>query len=156
MKKNKLWWSLLITLMLPLSFAITSCDDDDKSSGGSSSNKLTRTAWYGADNQGELYSMEFFDEDGFALIQQGTYTGCEGDYSVSSGKISFRNVYNWGSKNLIKNGTYEYKIQGRRGDRELVIYDVLPGKNELYLEEVDFTGSGSDYDGSDDGWDFDW
>lgn len=153
MKTKKLWWSLLVALMLPLSFALTSCgDDDDDKGGGSGSNKLYKTAWYGEDNSGNYYNVEFY-EDGFWASRVGTGIGCEGDYTVSSNKIKFSNVDNYGSETLIRNGSYEYKLSGRRGDRTLVIYDVLRGGNELYLEEEDYEGSGS---GSDDDWDFDW
>lgn len=147
MKTNKLWWSLLVAMMLPLSFALTSCDDDNDG-GGSGSNRLSKTAWYGEDNSGNYYNVEFY-EDGFWASREGAYIGCEGDFSVSSSKIVFRNVDNYGSETLIRDGSYKYELSGRRGDRTLVIYDVLRGGNELYLEEEDYEGSDSD-------WDNDW
>ncbi|MDE6126307.1 MAG: hypothetical protein K2G30_05055 [Muribaculaceae bacterium] len=152
MKTNRLWWSLLVALMLPLSFALTACDDDND--GGSGSNKLNKTAWYGEDNSGNYYNFDFH-EDGFWASREGTGIGCEGDYTVSSDKIRFSNVDNYGSETLIRDGSYEYKLSGRRGDRTLVIYDVLNGRDELYLEEINYEGSGSGY-GSDDDWSYDW
>ncbi len=149
MKTNKLLWSLLVAVMLPLSFALTACsddDDDDKDGGGSGS--LTNTEWYGYAEGTDYYAS--FDEDGeFTLGATDGSHYYYGEYKVSSGTIKFR--YISGSDNNLREGSYDYKIRGRKGDREMVIYDVFRGGVDLYLEEEYYGGSGSDDD-----WDEDW
>ncbi|MCM1070982.1 MAG: hypothetical protein NC210_04845 [[Clostridium] fimetarium] len=156
MKKNKLWWSLLIALMLPLSFALTSCgdddDDDDKNSGGS--NKLSYTAWFGTDSEGTNYEIIFLDDKFYADAESPTtYLGCYGSFSVSGDNIRLRNVKTESDSDgrLFRNGTYEFELTGRKGSRELAIGDILPDGEDLLLEEVPF-----DDDGSDDDWDDEW
>ncbi len=147
MKTRKLWWSLLATLMLPLAFALTACDDDDDDKDGGSSSSLANTAWYGYDGEsGQFVTLIFYSDDFSASIGSSYY---EGDYKLSSGAIKIRNIA--GSDNDLKPGTYDYKIRGRKGDRELVIYDIFPDGGDMYLEEVEYEGSGSDDD-----WDYDW
>lgn len=146
MKTNKLWWSLLVAMMLPLSFALTSCDDDNDG-GGSGSNTFSNTAWYG-EAENDYYYVEF-DRDGeFYMASDGQHY-YYGEYKVSSDAIKFR--YISGSDNNLREGSYDYKIRGRKGEREMVIYDVFRGGVDLYLDEIAYEGSGSDSD-----WDNDW
>ena len=149
MKTNKLWWNMLVALMLPLSFALTSCgDDDDDDDKGSTSGSLARTAWYG-DAEDTLYYVDFEKDGEFSMNATDGSHYYYGEYKVSSGTIKFR--YISGSDNNLREGSYDYKIRGRKGEREMVIYDVFRGGVDLYLEEIDYEGSGSDDD-----WDEDW
>ncbi len=148
MKTRKLWWSLLATLMLPLAFALTSCGDDDDDKDGGSSSSLANTAWYG--EAAGRYWYVIFDRDGEFYVSEtsGNYY-YYGEYKVSSNSIKLRGVS--GSDSDLRSGTYDYKIRGRKGDREMVIYNIILGGDDMYLEEVEYEGSGSDDD-----WGYDW
>lgn len=148
MKTRKLWWSLLATLMLPLAFALTSCGDDDDDKDGGSSSSLANTAWYG-EAAGRYWDV-IFDRDGeFCVYETSGYYYYYGEYKVSPNSIKLRGVS--GSDSGLRSGTYDYKIRGRKGDREMVIYNIILGGDDMYLEEVEYEGSGSDDD-----WGYDW
>ena len=132
MKTNKLWWSLLVILILPLSFALTACDDDDDDDKGNNSNSLSGTEWCG-DADGSSYYVDF-DNDGTFYINRIDYREYySGDYSATSDVIQFSNIS--GTSNDLRAGSYEYEISGRKGEREMVIYDLFRGGGDLYLEE---------------------
>lgn len=136
MKTNKIWWSLIVALMLPLSFALTACgDDDDDDKGGSGSGNLAYTVWIG-DAGPRDFTIIFYEEEFNAYSTDGYY-GYAGQYEAKGGKIKLSHVQ--GSDNDLQDGTYKYKISGRKGEREMVIYDLLLGGEggDLYLEEVE-------------------
>lgn len=137
MKTNKLWWSLLVALLLPLSFTLTACgdDDDDDDKGGSGSGNLAHTAWIG-DAGPRDFVIVFYEEEFDAYSTDGYY-GYSGQYEAKNGKIKLSYVQ--GSDNDLQDGTYKYKVSGRKGDREMEIYDLLLGGKggDLYLEEVE-------------------
>ncbi len=154
MKTNKIWWSLLVALMLPLSFALTACsddDDDDKDGGsGNSSDRLNRTEWYGTDDEDNTWFFAFYKGE-FESFTNGSVTKYYvGMYSISGSKIKLSGVE--GDDNNLRSGSYSYELSGRKGHRDLIIFDALRRGGDLYLVEYNNTDDG----GSDDDWDEDW
>lgn len=134
MKTNKLWWSLLVALMLPLSFALTACsDDDDDKDGGS--DKLANTAWM-CDAGARDFAVIFY-EDEFDAYSTDGYYHYSGEYQVTDSRIKISHIS--GSDDYLESGSYKYEMTGSKGQRELIMYDVFYGgeKGDLYLEEVE-------------------
>lgn len=145
MKTYKLWWSMLVALMLPLSFTLTACsDDDDDKDGGSGSNVLSETVWI-TDYNGAEEEIYFWDEGEFEVevshwadYAQDTefYTG---QYSVKSDQITIKDLSRNGF--ALSNGSFKFKISGNKGHRTLVIYNAQRGGGDIEYEETEYDDS---------------
>lgn len=144
MKTNKLWWSLLVAVMLPLSFALTACGDDDDNDGGHNSNALSETVWITDYNgaEEEIYFMDYgefeVEVSPLADYAQDTefYTG---QYTVKSDQITIKDLSRNGF--ALSNGSFKFKISGSKGHRTLVIYNAQRGGGDIEYEETEYDDS---------------